>query len=197
MVIEVSEAEFVYPTGRRVGPVGLRLGPGVHQLGGANGAGKTTVLRMICGDLEPTTGSVRVEGRAPAKDPEARRKVAFLPAAPELPEFLRAGEAWRILAGLRRGPEVDGDARLRALGLDPRAPLRTLSAGQRKKAELVAALAGEPTVLLLDELFAPLDVDSAAQVAGWLEHWRAERVIVLVAHAPPPLAVDSHLNIYS
>lgn len=196
-MVEAAAAAFVYPTGRRVGPVALSVGPGVHQLGGANGAGKTTVLRMICGELQPTTGTIRVEGRAPATDPEARRKVAFLPAAPELPDFLRAGEAWRILAGLRRGPEVDGDERLRALGLDPRAPLRTLSAGQRKKAELVAALAGEPTVLLLDELFAPLDGDSAAQIAGWLDGWRRERVILLVAHAPPPLTVDSHLNIYS
>jgi ABC-type multidrug transport system ATPase subunit len=218
MLIAARGLGFRWPGGRTLGPLDFDLGPGVVQLCGPNGAGKTTLLRLLCGELHPTTGSVRVEGGDPAREPAVRARVSFLPAVPELPGFLRAGEAWRIAEGLRgevartrRGPAstdlptrdaageapTDGDARLVALGIDPRATLDALSAGQRKKAELVAALAAEPPVLLLDELFAPLDPGSAQQIAGWLDPWRSTRVILLVAHAPPPLQVDQHLNIHS
>jgi ABC-type molybdenum transport system ATPase subunit/photorepair protein PhrA len=54
-------------------------------------------------------------------------------------------------------------------------------------AELVAALAADPPILLLDEPFANLDAVGGEVLAGWLRAWAAERLVVLTGHAPPPV----------
>lgn len=133
----------------------------------------------------------------PDREPAARAGVAWVPAVAELPELLSAGEAWRMMAGLRGARRWQGDERLVALGVDPGARLGALSLGQRKKAELVAGFAGDPGVLLLDEAFAPLDAHARAVLGGWLDQWRSTRVIVLADHGELPMAVDGEVKLES
>jgi ABC-type multidrug transport system ATPase subunit len=176
-----------------LGPLSGELDPGIWRLAGANGAGKTTLFRLFAGALAPDAGEVRLPHGRPDVDVAARVDVGWIPAVGELPDLLTAGEAWRMMAGLRRARTGDGDARLLALGLDPDLRLGACSLGQRKKAELVAGFAGEPPILLLDEAFAPLDADARATLASWLEGWRATRVIVLAEHGALPVRVDGEL----
>ena len=166
--------------GFTLGPLDLDLGPGLYHLVGPNGAGKTTLLHLLCGLLRPAEGTVALPGGPPTR-PRARRDVAYLPAEPDLPDFLTVDEAWRLLAGLR-DPAWEGAPLLRALGLPADRRLDRLSAGQRQQAELVAALAGDPTILLLDEPIAHMDADCSELVLGWLRRWSTERVVLVVAH---------------
>lgn len=174
-----------------LGPFHLRLGPGLHHLSGPNGAGKTTLCRLVAGDLLPLSGRVWVGGEALGVAAAARRRVAWVPAEPELPGFLRVSEAWRLAAALRGRPDWrPSSLGPLAEGLPDRA-LDRLSTGQRMRAELIAALAGDPEVLLLDEVFAPLDAEARAHLAAWLDGVRRERVVLVVAHGAPGLSFDS------
>lgn len=183
-----------FPSGFRIGPLDLDLGPGVHRLHGRNGSGKTTLLRCLCGGWRTSEGTVAVDGRDPRTDPEGRRKIALLAAEPELPTFLTVDEAWQELAALRGRPDWDGTAFRDELGLPPGLPLAHCSAGQRRLAELLGAAAGDPEVLLLDEPFANLDPVSTERLAARISVWRVDRVVLLTSHGPVPVPVDSEIH---
>ncbi|MBW2253842.1 MAG: ATP-binding cassette domain-containing protein [Deltaproteobacteria bacterium] len=187
--LEARGLLFRYPAGFTVGPTDLTLSPGLLLLRGPNGCGKTTLLRLLCGGLLPTAGKVRVCGGDPA-DHRTRRHVSLLPATPELPGFLRVDEAWQTLAALRRDPSWDGTPSCDALGLPAALRLDQASAGQRRKAELVAALAGDPEVLLLDEPFANLDEAASEVLSGWLEDWRGDHVVLVAGQTRLPVEPD-------
>ncbi|MCB9743944.1 MAG: ABC transporter ATP-binding protein [Alphaproteobacteria bacterium] len=190
--IEAAGLRFDWP-GFSLGPLELDLGPGVHRMEGGNGSGKTTLMRCLCGALRPSAGQVRVLGADPSRDPAARAQVAWLPAAPDLPDALRVEEAWQTLAALRGHPRWSGAALCEALDLPPRLRLSDASAGQRRKAELVAALAGDPPALLLDEPFANLDVAAVETVRGWMQDWRAQRVVLVATHEALGFTPDTGL----
>lgn len=176
-----------------LGPVDARLGPGLWRVTGPNGAGKSTLLRAVAGDIRPGTGSVRLDGRDVHADPPARRAIGWSPVEPELPDFLTVEEAWRMLAALRGRDGEASVGRLAELGLAGSVRLGACSAGMRRKAALVAALAGEPEVLLLDEPFASVDTAAIGVLRGWLADWRASRIVVVVHHGDLGLEVDGEI----
>jgi ABC-2 type transport system ATP-binding protein len=182
---------YTYPSGFRAGPLRLDLGPGVHQLSAANGRGKTTLLRCLCGENRRSQGTLSVCGHDPRHEVEGRRAIAYWAAEPELPDVLTVDEAWQQLAAIRGAPRWDGDALRIRLDVPGALPMGHCSAGQRRLAELLAAAAGDPPVLLLDEPFANLDPEHVDRLVAVLEDWRAERVLLLTSHSPPPLPVNS------
>lgn len=184
-----------FPSGFQVGPHTFALGPGLHHLAAPNGAGKTTLLRCLCGAWRGTTGALAVCGRDPRVDAEARREIAFVPADPELPPFLTVDEAWQELAAIRGRPEWDGASLRRALDLPGDLPLGHCSAGQRRRAEILAGAAGDPSVLLLDEPFANLDPEATERLAACFASWRGDRVLLVTSHGPLPLAADRTLRL--
>ncbi len=187
VTLRAEDLHFAFPSGFSVGPVDLRLGVGLHWLQGPNGGGKTTLLRCLCGALSPDRGGVSVHGRDPLRDHGARGLVSLMPAEPDLPEFLRVREAWQLAAALRGAPGWDGVSPMGELGLPPALLLEHASRGQRRKADLLAALAGDPPVLLLDEPFAGLDSQSQDLLVRWLEAWRSDRTVLLTSHGSPPV----------
>jgi ATP-binding cassette subfamily F protein uup len=131
---------------------------------GRNGEGKSTLLRLLAGEVRPDSGEViqprklRV-GYLPQEVPPALagtvREVVAAGLA-HLPEAA-AGEAWRL--------DHEADRILTQSGLDGDLPFATLSAGNKRRTLLARALAGDPDVLLLDEPTNHLDIDAIA----WLE----------------------------
>lgn len=194
MTLTLEKLVLALPGGT-VGPLTVDLGPGVHHLRGENGSGKTTLLRALCTEVAPTSGRVLLDGETPSTNPLARRRISFLPAVPELPGFLTVREAWVLFAALRDAPSWSGAKLAAQFSLDPSRRLDTLSIGQRKKAELLAALAGDPDVLLLDEVFAPLDPRSAGAVAALLEAERPSKIMVMTGHGALGIDVDSELRL--
>jgi ABC-2 type transport system ATP-binding protein len=168
---------------------------GVVHVHGPNGGGKTTFLRAICAELFPSSGVVLIGGQDVHKQVLARRRVAFVPSVPELPDLLSVREAYQFTAGLRGARDWNGERLCAELRLDPKMSLAAASAGQRRKAELICGLAGDPDVLLLDETFAHLDSESIELLAGWISEWATSRLILLTHHGEVPVSADALLHV--
>lgn len=194
-LLEVRELVVTFGTTFSVGPMSLVANHGIIHLEGPNGGGKTSILRAMSGELPPSQGSVSVNGQDVHTSVAARRNLAFAPSIPELPAFLTVSEACEFAASLRGAPDWDGEPYRKAMGLDPGLRLGHASAGQRRKAELICALAGDPAILLLDETFVHLDERSVSQLAEWVSEWSLSRVIVFTHHGVPPVPVDEVFHV--
>jgi ABC-2 type transport system ATP-binding protein len=131
----------------------------VHGFLGPNGAGKTTTLRVLLGLLRADAGTARLLGGDPWADAtDLHRRLAYVPGDVTLWPSLSGGEVIDLLGRLRGGldPKRRADL-LDRFELDPRKKARTYSKGNRQKVALVAALAADVELLLLDEPTAGLD----------------------------------------
>jgi heme ABC exporter ATP-binding subunit CcmA len=155
-----------------------------YVLVGENGAGKSTLLRILAGLLHPTHGTVQVFG---TNEPhEARERIGYMSHAPMLYDELTGEENLRYFARLYTSREclTPADA-LRHVGLDPelKRPVGQYSQGMRQRASLARVLLSQPELLLLDEPFSNMDVESAQQMVALLAHFRqSNRTIVLTTH---------------
>jgi len=131
----------------------------VYGLVGANGAGKTTLIKHLLGLLRAATGSVRVFGLDPVRDPvRVLGRVGYVSEERELPEWMRINELMAYTQAFH--PAWDASyARelLDTFGLDPSRMVKQLSKGMRAQAGLVAAVAHRPELLILDEPSSGLD----------------------------------------
>ena len=190
-VLIADGVTFRYGTGPALGPLTLALAPGLHRLSGRNGAGKSTLLRCLSGDLAPSGGTVRVLGRDPVDDVAARVLIGHAPYPDDLPGFLSVDRCLQGLAAFRRCPEWRGDALADALELPLALRIGDGSAGQRRKAGLLAALVGDPPVLLLDEPWTALDASATDVVTARMTALAETRVVLFVAHGDCPVRIDS------
>lgn len=138
----------------------LRVREGeVHGLLGPNGAGKTTLIRILLGLLRRNGGRATLLGGDPWRDAVAlHRRLAYVPGDVSLWPNLSGGEAIDLLGSLRGG--LDGQRRsalLRSFDLDPTKRFASYSKGNRQKVALVAALAADVELYLLDEPSSGLD----------------------------------------
>jgi ABC-2 type transport system ATP-binding protein len=144
-----------------VNDITLNLGPGVTGLLGPNGAGKTTVLHMMAGFLNPSRGTVTLDGKPTWRNPAVYRHLGLVNEREAVHGFLTAYEF--VLAGAKMHKLPDPRAAAaRALELvemtdaqDRR--IETYSKGMRQRTRVAAALVHEPQVLLLDEPFNGMD----------------------------------------
>jgi ABC-2 type transport system ATP-binding protein len=131
----------------------------VHGFLGPNGAGKSTTIRVLLGLLRADSGHAEVLGGDPWRNAVAlHRRVAYVPGDVELWPNLTGGEAVDLLGRLRGGLDQVRRAELiERFDLDPTKKGRTYSKGNRQKVAIVAALASDAELLLLDEPTAGLD----------------------------------------
>ncbi|WP_030523508.1 ABC transporter ATP-binding protein [Nocardia rhamnosiphila] len=131
----------------------------VHGFLGPNGAGKTTTIRVLLGLLRPDSGSVELLGGDPWRDAVAlHRRLAYVPGDVELWPNLTGGEAIDVFARLRGTVNKNQrDELIERFDLDPTKKARTYSKGNRQKVALIAALASDADLFLLDEPTAGLD----------------------------------------
>ncbi|MGZ4610800.1 MAG: ABC transporter ATP-binding protein [Actinomycetes bacterium] len=159
---------------------------------GANGAGKSTTIKMLMGILVPTAGRVTVCGLEPVtqRTTLARRVGAVFGQRSQLWWDLPLEESFRLLGAIHRLPDAVWRPRLREcaelLEMDGflTTPVRQLSLGQRMRGEVTAALLHSPEVLVLDEPTIGLDVLSKERLRGFLAQERTERgtTILLTTH---------------
>lgn len=131
----------------------------VFGLVGENGAGKSTLIKHLLGLWRTESGTVRVFGRDPVREPAAvLARIGYLSEQPDLPEWMRAGELLRYTqAFYPRWDERYAGELLQQFGLDADARVKTLSKGQRARLGLIVAEAHRPDLLILDEPSSGLD----------------------------------------
>lgn len=165
--------------------VTLDLEPGkCYVLLGENGAGKSTLLRILAGLLLPSQGAVTLFGNS--NPTESRARIGYMSHAPMLYDELTGVENLRYFRSLYSGqPTLTPEQALAQVGLDPALP-RTVgqySQGMRQRASLARVLLSQPELLLLDEPFSNMDVESAHQMVRLLAQFRSShRAIVLTTH---------------
>lgn len=131
----------------------------VHGFLGPNGAGKTVTIRVLLGLLRTDSGEATLLGGDPWRDAvELHRRIAYVPGDVNLWPNLSGGETIDLLARLRGGIDTRRrDELIERFALDPSKKSRTYSKGNRQKVALIAALASDAELLLLDEPTAGLD----------------------------------------
>jgi heme ABC exporter ATP-binding subunit CcmA len=165
--------------------VSVDLEPGrCYVLVGENGAGKSTLLRILAGLLRPSFGAVKIFGDHEPHD--VRERIGYMSHAPMLYDELTAKENLEYFAKLYAGRMCLSPAEvLRQVGLDPDLA-RTLgqySQGMRQRTSLARVLLPVPELLLLDEPFSNMDVESVQQMVALLAGFRqSNRTIVITTH---------------
>jgi ABC-2 type transport system ATP-binding protein len=162
----------------------LTVRPGeLYGFCGANGAGKTTAMRIALGVLAPDAGEVRWAGRR--VDAEVRRRIGYMPEERGLYGKMRPRDQLVYFAKLSGVPRDvaarRADEWVERLGVraGPKDPLERLSLGNQQRVQLIAALIAEPEVLILDEPFSGLDPVATDAMADALAEYRDRGVPVL------------------
>ena len=192
----VKEYEF-----RAVDRVSLRVSAGeLVLITGPNGSGKTTLLSILGGLVRPTSGAVRVEGRAlhemSERELEEFRllRVGYVFQTFRLIDALSAAENVQLVLDLARrsgsgeyASRTAGAAleRVGALHLAKRGT-RALSGGEKQRVAIARALANDPAIVLADEPTGSLDAESGEAVIALLRDaaTRDRRAVVIVSHDP-------------
>jgi ABC-2 type transport system ATP-binding protein len=188
MTSAISVSGLVKTFGRTVALDGLDLQVAtgeVHGFLGPNGAGKTTTIRVLLGLLRADRGQAAVLGGDPWGDAVSlHRRLAFVPGDVNLWPNLTGGEAIDLLGRLRGG--LDKRRRgelLERFDLDPTKKGRSYSKGNRQKVALIAALASDVELLLLDEPTAGLDPLMEVVFQDYIKHARAAgKTVFLSSH---------------
>ena len=157
---------------------------------GPNGSGKSTTINMVVGLIDPSGGSVALDGLSLADDPIAyKRRIGYVPEEPHLYTHLTAGEYLMLIGGLRGLPRASLAARstrllqLFELSDSCYAALASFSKGMRQRVLLAAALLHDPDLLVLDEPFSGLDVAASALFRTLLQMFvRDGRMILFSSH---------------
>ncbi len=159
-VIEIEGLVKNFGRTRALDGLDLHVEPGeVHGFLGPNGSGKSTTIRVLLGLLRADAGTVRLRGADPWRDAvRLHRTLSYVPGDTTLWPNITGGEVIDLLGRLRGGLDERRRAELlERFDLDPRKKARTYSKGNKQKVALVAALASDAELLLLDEPTAGLD----------------------------------------
>jgi zinc transport system ATP-binding protein len=197
LAVELDRVSFGYVPGQRVlEDVDLQIGEGEFvAVAGPNGGGKTTLVRLALGLERPSAGRAFLYGE-PAQRFSRRKTLGYLAQRSQLgseaPATVReVVSAGRLAAGGLIGPMRRRDREIAAeaidrVGLSEHAdvPLRTLSGGMQQRAFIAKALAGEPSLLVLDEPTTGVDAESQESLAALLDRLHSELgvTVLYVSH---------------
>jgi ATP-binding cassette subfamily F protein uup len=178
-VLEAVDVSVAFDGAEVLRRITWRLGPGDRvALVGANGSGKTSLLRILGGELEPSAGSV--ERGATVRLAHLSQDTAEIPGDMRVLESLEAVRGHAILSD---GQEITAGMlcdRFGFRGDRARTFVRDLSGGERRRLQLMRLLMDEPNVLLLDEPTNDLDIDTLTALEDLLDGWPG--TLVAVSH---------------
>jgi len=160
LVVEVSNLSRSFGKTSALDCVDFKASRGkVYGLVGANGAGKTTLIKHLLGLLRAKSGSVKIFGEDPVRNPESvLKKIGYLSEDRDIPDWMSIDELMRYTGAYHstwdQGYAVE---LLNTFSLDPTQKIRTLSRGMRAQVALISAVAHRPDLLILDEPSSGLD----------------------------------------
>ncbi|MDX2380157.1 MAG: sugar ABC transporter ATP-binding protein [Acidimicrobiia bacterium] len=164
----------------------LAVRPGeIHALLGANGAGKSTLVKALSGVFPPTAGEIVIAGdtvRLRKPSDALARGIATVFQDPALVPDLTVSQNL-ALTGVDESLVTPWLEQVGLAGLQRDLLVREIPLEQLRLIDLARALAGDPQVLLLDEITAALPADQAEHVFGIMQHWRDRgRAVLFITH---------------
>ena len=189
LTLELNHLRKQYKNKTAVNDLSLELKEGVYGLLGANGAGKTTVLRMLCDILRPTSGSVLCNG-TPIREMggEYRRMLGYLPQDFGYYPDMKAGRYLHYLAELKAlPPELIGSKTQELLQMVElyearNKKIRTFSGGMLRRLGIAQAMLNDPEILILDEPTAGLDPKERIRFRNIISAFSRNRIVILSTH---------------
>jgi ABC-2 type transport system ATP-binding protein len=165
------------------------FGPGITALLGQNGAGKSTMLKLITGQLRPTTGSVQVFGQAPFSNPKVYERIGYCPETDSFYEEMTGRQFVTLMARMADVPSRNLESNvaniLEKVGMADRCDKKIAgySKGMRQRIKLAQALTHNPDILILDEPLNGLDPVGRRELQELLKGLAAEgKIIVISSH---------------
>lgn len=196
-MIEVHNLTKYYGTVKALDDVSFTVKRGeIIGFLGPNGAGKTTTMRIICGYLSPTEGTVKVAGYDVIENPtEARQLIGYMPETVPLYNEMTVRSYLHYMAALRGVPKSRRKERvdyvIDGCGLKEVVDdiIGTLSKGYRQRVGIAQALVHDPPVLILDEPTIGLDPIQVIEVRQLIKELGGEHTIVLSTHILPEVSM--------
>ena len=188
MELEIKNLSKQFKKKEAVKCVNARLTPGVWGLLGANGAGKTTMMRMMAGILEPTNGQVSFCGKDIRNNRKYRSVFGFLPQEIQFSKDLTVNDYLSYVAALKNvAPNLTNkriSELLTILTLEDvkNKKIVKLSGGMKRRVGIAQAMLNDPSVLILDEPTAGLDPGERIRFRNFLSATSAETIIILSTH---------------
>lgn len=156
---------------------------------GSNGAGKTTVMRMLAGTLAPSAGRIEICGiDLLGKPQDAKARIGYLPEIAPLYRELTVSEYLRFTAGLHRidhldiGPSVNRAMQRCGLSNSGQRLIGSLSKGYQQRVGIAQAIIHNPDVIILDEPTAGLDPNQIREIRNLIRELGTNRAIILSTH---------------
>lgn len=164
-MIKIKHVSKKYGNKKALDDVSFEVNEGeIFAFIGHNGAGKTTLIKSICGILDFEEGNILINGKSIKKEPiECKKMMAYVPDDPELYEDMKAISYIEFVCDMYgtaaevRERNVLKYAEMFGMEDELNNPIRSFSHGMKQKVVLIAALAHEPKVLIMDEPFVGLD----------------------------------------
>ncbi len=186
-MIEVEHAVRLFGSFRAVDDISFSIQKGeIVGLLGPNGAGKTTTMRMISCFLEPTSGSIKIDGLDVTKNPvEVKRKIGYMPeSAPLYSDMIVADYLSYIseMYGLDPKEKLPALAQICGLKEQMHKNIADLSRGNRQRVGLAHALMSDPEILILDEPTGGLDPNQVAEVRSLIKEIGKTRTVIISTH---------------
>ncbi len=163
MIVNSERASRWYGQVIGLNDVSCQIGVGITALLGQNGAGKSTFIKLITGQLKPTTGRVNVMNENPFANPNVLKRMGYVPETDSFYESMTGFEFVSLMGRMSGIPSRDVKSRtdevIEAVGMTARAhsKIASYSKGMRQRIKLAQALIHDPEVLILDEPLNGLD----------------------------------------
>ena len=156
---------------------------------GPNGAGKSTTMNMITGFIEPTQGTIIVNGKDISKKPkQAKRQIGYMPENVPLYQELTVREFVKYMAELKFVKKQDKKEQIEKVleetGLKDveKKLIRNLSRGYKQRVSLAGALIGNPDVIILDEPTVGLDPKQITEIRNLIKQLGKKHTVILSTH---------------
>ena len=189
-MVEIRNLAFAYRGEMVLRDVSFVVSPGeTVSIVGANGTGKTTLMRVLATLAIPVSGTVMVDGQNVLDNPSRyRRQIGYLPEQVALYDDMSVKDYLKYRAELKGEPSrrvrrrVSEAVEMCQIGDVLRAQIRGLSAGMRKRVALADALLLRPRVLLLDDFLAGLDFEMRRAASEILSNAAAFSSVIVTGH---------------
>ena len=187
-VLEATELSRWYGIMMGLNNISFSIEPGLTGLVGPNGAGKSTLIQIITGQLQPSSGDLRVFGERPWNNPELLKRIGYCPERESLPVELKP-QQWlyglALISGMSRSEAWQkAESTLDLAGLSREhwhKRMGQYSKGMRQRVKLAQSLMHDPDLLILDEPMNGLDPMGRQEMANILKGLAGKGTSILIS----------------